>query len=189
MLSPVLCVKESNWDWKKPKCHQFSPLICWELIHMDFLKIEALNMDKDVNILVVTDHFAWFAQAFVTHSQVSFLIAKTLWDQFFMIYEFPEKILSDEGHNFESNLIQELCRMAQVKKLRTIPYRPQTNGQCECFNATLISMIGTLDSQVKWHWLEEITSLTHAYNCTRNNATGYSPYFLMLGCKPWLPIM
>ena len=38
---------------------------------------------------------------------------------FFMIYGFPEKILSNQGHNFESNLTQELCKLAWVKKLRT----------------------------------------------------------------------
>ena len=80
-----------------------------ELIHMNFLTIEAPNLVKDVNILVVMDHFTSFAQAFVTHSQVSSLVAKTLWDTFFMIYGFPERILSDQGQNFESNLVQELC--------------------------------------------------------------------------------
>ena len=62
---------------------------------MDFFTIEAPNLDKDVNILVFTDHFSWFAQAFVTHLQVSSITAKTLWDKFFMIYGFPEKILSN----------------------------------------------------------------------------------------------
>ena len=76
-----------------------------KLTHMDVLTLEAPNSDKDVNILVVMDHFTWCAQAFVTHLQVSSLTAKTIWDKFFMIYGFPEKILSDQGHNFESNLI------------------------------------------------------------------------------------
>ena len=96
---------------------------------MDFLTIESQNSDKNVNILVVTDHFTWFGQTFVTHSQVSSIIAKSLWDKFFMIYSFPENILSNQGNNVESNLIQDLCKLAQVKKLRTTPYRPQTNGQ------------------------------------------------------------
>ena len=55
-----------------------------------------------------------------------------------------QKILTDQGHNFESDLLKELCDLAQVKKIRTSGYHPQTNGQCECFNATLINMLGTL---------------------------------------------
>ena len=109
----------SRCQWFKSRLEkaEMPPIVtthALELIHMDFLTIEALNSDKDMNILVVMDHFIQFAQAFVTHLQVSSLIAKTLWDNFFMIYGFPERILSDEGHSFESNLIWEWCRLAQV---------------------------------------------------------------------------
>ena len=78
--------------------------------------------------------------------------------------------------------------MAQVKKLCTSPYHPETNGQCEHFNATLISMLGTLPSQAKKNWQEWVATLTHAYNCTVPPVTGFSPYFLMLGRTLKLPL-
>ena len=53
-------------------------------------------------------------------------------------------ILTDQGKSFENNLIRELYELAQVKKLHNSPYHPETNGQCEHFNATLINMLGTL---------------------------------------------
>ena len=68
-----------------------------------------------MNILVITDHFTWYAQAFVTPSQTAWVVAQTLWDKFFMHYGFPEKILSDQGHNFESKLIAELCKLSKIK--------------------------------------------------------------------------
>ena len=159
-----------------------------ELVHIDFLTIEAPRKDKDVNILVVTDHFTRYAQAYITRSQMAPVIANTLWEKFFVHYGFPEKILSDQGRNFESNLIAELCKLAQIKKLRTTPYRPEGNGSCERFNRTLISMIGTLPEELKINWPQHVSTLTHAYNCTRSNATGFSPYFLMYGRQPLLPI-
>ena len=94
----------------------------------------------------------------------------------------------DLGCNFESDLLKALCEIAQVKKIRTSGYHPQTNGQCEHFNATLINMLGTLPDKPKSTWREHIPTLVHAYNCTRNNATGFSPYYLMFGWKPCLPI-
>ena len=120
-----------------------------ELVHIDYLTIESNKTEKDINILVVTDHFTILAQAFVTPSQTVSVVAKTLWDKFFMYYGIPEKILSDQGRNFESSLIAELSKLTGVKKLKTTPYRPQTNGQCERFNSTLINMIGTLPSELK----------------------------------------
>ena len=67
-------------------------------------------------------------------------------------------------------------------------YHPQTNGQCEHFNATIISMLGTLPEKPKSTWREQVPTLVHAYNCTRSNATDFSPYYLMFGQKPCLPI-
>ena len=51
--------------------------------------------------------------------------------------------MTDQGHNFESDLLKTLCESAQVKKIWTSGYHPQTNGQCKHFNATLINMLGT----------------------------------------------
>ena len=42
-----------------------------ELIHMDYLKIESNQIDKDVHILIVTDHFTRFAQAFMTPNETA----------------------------------------------------------------------------------------------------------------------
>ena len=102
-----------------------------ELVHIDFLTIEPLKKDKDVNILVVTNHFTRYAQAYVTRSQTAPIVVNTLWVKFLVHYGFPEKILSNQGRNFESNLIAELCKLVQIKKLRTTPYRLEGNGLCE----------------------------------------------------------
>ena len=105
-----------------------------------------------------------------------------------MNYGWPEKILTDQEKSFENNLIQELSDLAQVKKICTSPYHPETNGQCEHFNATLISLLGTLPTHAKKNWQEWVATLTHAYNCTVSPVTGFSPYFLMFGKTPKLPL-
>ena len=86
-----------------------------ELVHIDYLTIEApknSRSQKDVNILIVTDHFTRYAQAYVTPNQKAPTVAKMLWDKFFVHYGFPEKILSEQGCNFESKLLKELCILA-----------------------------------------------------------------------------
>ena len=102
----------------KDQREELKPLLAThpiELVHMDYLTIE--GKDKDVNILVVTDHFTRFSQAFVTLNQMAATTAKTLWEHYFVYYGIPEKILSDQGQNFESDLIKELCHVTGVKKL------------------------------------------------------------------------
>ena len=159
-----------------------------ELVHMDYLTIETMEGGKDILILVITDHFTRYAQAIVTSLQTVKCTAQNLWDKFIVHYGLPEMILTDQGHNFESNLLKALCEIAQVKKIRTSGYHPQTNDQCKHFNATLISMFGTLPKKPKSTWREQVPTLVHAYNCTRNSVTGFSPYYLMFGHKPHLPI-
>ena len=161
-----------------------------ELVHMHYLTIDATEGGKDVHILVITDHFTRYAQAIVTSLQTAQCTAQNLWDRFIVHYVLPEKILTDQGCNFESDLVKALCEIAQVKKIQTSGYHPQTNGQCKCFHSdtTLINMLGTLPEKPKSTWREQVPTLVHTYNCTRNNATGFSPYYLMFGCKLHLPI-
>ena len=66
-----------------------------ELVQMDYLTLEANEGGKDVHILVITDHFTWYAQAIVTSSQTAKCTAQNLWDKFIVHYGLPEKILTD----------------------------------------------------------------------------------------------
>ena len=62
------------------------------------------------------------------------------------------------------------------------------NGVTERFNRTLLSMLGTLEIHQKANWKAHINTLVHAYNSTVNDTTGYSPFYLMFGREPKLPV-
>ena len=135
--------------------------------------------NQSVNILGVTNHFTKYAQAYVTPKQTAPIVTQTLWENLLVHYGWPEKILTDQGKSFENSLAWKLCELAQVKKLHISPYQPETNWQCEHFNATSINMLGTLPSHSKKNWQEWITTLMHAYNCTVSSVTGSKDTF---GC-------
>ena len=158
-----------------------------ELVHMDYLSLEPSKGNIE-NVLVITDHFTRYALAYPSKTQTAQATARILWDNFICHYGFPEKFISDQGRNFESDLIKELCKIAGVKKVHTTPYHPQGNGQCERFNSTLCNMLGTLSEEEKSDWKSHLGCMTHAYNCTKHATTTYSPYYLMFGRHPRLPI-
>ena len=158
-----------------------------ELVHLDYLTFEPSKGNTE-NVLVITDHFTRYALAYASKTQTAQATARILWDNFICHYGFPEQFISDQGRNFESDLIQELCKIAGVKKLHTTPYHPQSNGQCERFNSTLCNMLGTLSDEEKSDWKSHLGCMTHAYNCTKHVSITYSPYYLMFGRHPRLPI-
>lgn len=97
-----------------------------ELVCMDFLSVEP-DSSNTKDILVITDHFTKYAVAIPTRNQKAQTVARCLWDHFLVHYGFPEKLHSDQGPDFESNTIRELCRIAGIRKVRTTPYYPRGN--------------------------------------------------------------
>ncbi|KAG1926671.1 interleukin-1 receptor accessory protein-like 1-A [Pimephales promelas] len=158
-----------------------------DLVCIDFLSLEP-DSKGFANVLVITDHYTRYAQAYPTRDQKATTVAKVLFEKFFVHYGLPARVHSDQGRDFECQLIQEFLRMLGIRKSRTTPYHPQGDPQPERFNRTLLSMLGTLESAKRQRWSQYVASLVHAYNCTFNEATGYSPYFLLFGREARLPI-
>ena len=82
---------------------------------MIFLKLEKSKGGIE-NVLVVTDHFTKYAQAYPTTNQTARTNAKALFELFCVHYGFPSRIHSDQRRNFESKLIEELCHLTGTQK-------------------------------------------------------------------------
>uniref|UniRef100_A0A8C5BFE2 ribonuclease H n=1 Tax=Gadus morhua TaxID=8049 RepID=A0A8C5BFE2_GADMO len=109
-------------------------------------------------------------------------------DNFFCVYGFPQRLHSDQGANFESELIAELLELADVNKSRTSPYHPMGNGGTERFNRTLGNMLRSLPPRSKQKWPQMVQTMTFVYNCTAHETTGFAPFYLMFGRVPRLPV-
>ncbi|XP_062864418.1 uncharacterized protein LOC134326144 [Trichomycterus rosablanca] len=158
-----------------------------EIVAIDFTVLERAS-DGRQNVLVVTDVFSKFTQAYPAPDQKASTVVRILTERWFYTYGVPQRIHSDQGRNFEGELLKALCKMYGVEKSRTTPYHPEGNGQCERFNRTMHDLLRTLPVDKKRKWPQHLPQLLFAYNTTVHQSTGHSPYELMFGRKPQLPI-
>lgn len=137
--------------------------------------------------LVVMDYFSKYVRIYPMKDQKATTVSSHLMD---WVYELgvPERVHSDQGPQFESVLFQELCRQLGIKKTRTTPYHPQSDGMVERFMRTLKDMVAKYVDTQGLTWDESVKAYTMAYNSAVHNTTGYSPFFLIHGFEPRLPI-
>ena len=171
------------------------PLTCsgpGELLHVDFTSIEEtvpLKEDPVIcNVLVLQNHFSKYIVAYVVKDQTACTATKTLRNGYFGLFGAPAYLVSDQGKAFTGHVITHLCELYGVQKLITSPYHAQTNSQVERMNQMIIRMIGKLEEDKKACWSKHLPELLLAYNATCSVVTGYSPYYLLFGRRPRIPV-
>ncbi|VDI48099.1 Hypothetical predicted protein [Mytilus galloprovincialis] len=112
----------------------------FEKIAIDILEVPMSDQGNRF-IVVIGDYFSKWAEAFPLKNHTAPVIAEILIDQFISRFGAPFQLHSDQGPEFESRLISELCKLLGIDKTRTTTYHPQSDGQVERFNRTLLSML------------------------------------------------
>ena len=134
------CKVYEKKDPKAPLC-TITATEPMDLVHINFVGMEVTVETKKKpvvqKILVVTDHFSQFVQAYKVKDKRAITIAKCLYDNYFQQYSFPRCLLSDQGTEFCNAILNKMCIYLNIKKLQTLPYHPQMNGAVECVHQTL----------------------------------------------------
>lgn len=135
------------------------------MVAVDFTTLEPASDGRE-NVLVVTDVFTKFSQAFPTRDQKVDTTAKVLLKEWFLRYGVPQRLNSDQGRNFKSAVIAELCKLYGGMEVKNHSISPAREPHCERLNRTLHDLLRSLPPDKKRRWPEHLPELVYAYNVT-----------------------
>ena len=139
-------------------------------------------------VLVVSDYFTKWSEAYPIPDQEAKTVAETFVKQFIARFGAPLLVHTDQGTNFQSRLFREMCALMGVKKTRTTAFHPQSDGQVENFNKTLGTMIAAFVTENQKTWDRDLAVLMMAYRATPHESTKMTPNMLMLGREVSMPL-
>ena len=157
-------------------------------IATDILGELPLSENGNKYILVVSDYFSKWTESFPMPNMEAATVARIIVEEVVSRFGVPSSIHSDQGRQYESELFSEVCRVLQIKKTRTTPYHPQSDGMVERFNKTLATMLSAYVNEHHSDWDSYLPYVMMAYRASVHETTGFTPNYLMLGREVSTPL-
>lgn len=135
-------------------------------------------------LLVITDRYTKFVRTVPLRAITALTVAKAFCEHWVFAYGPPVCLLSDNGGQFTSKFFQSICNVLGTRNLFTTAYHPQTNGQVERFNRTILAGLRHFCSEHGRDWDQFSSAVTYGYKNTVHRATGQTPFDLVLTRAP-----
>lgn len=160
----------------------------FERIAIDILDCRRKSRRGFQYILVVGDYFTKYMDAFPLRNHTARVVAEVLATRYFKYHGAPLNLHSDQGPEFESKLFKAFTSLYGVTKIRTSPYRPQSDGMVERLNRSLLNMLSAFVSDSAMDWDEHLPFAVQAYNSSVHSSTGITPHAMVYGHEMRLPV-
>lgn len=103
-------------------------------------------------------------------------------------YRVPICFVTDNGRPFKNQEVKELCDKFHIQQRFATPYYPQSNGQAEATNKTILKILKKVVTNTGWDWHLQLNLALWAYRTGVRTPTGATPYSLVYGTEAILPI-
>lgn len=114
-------------------------------------------------------------------------VINVFFESCFILYGIPTHILTNNRVLFTSKLFARQCTMLVVKHLTTTASLPQTNGQVESYNRTIVTRLRNYGAENQQDWDEFLNPLTYVYHTQVQKLAGTRPFSVVLTPHPTRP--
>lgn len=134
-------------------------------------------------VLVEVDYFAKWVEAKALANIRDVDVKKFVWKNIVTRFEVPDSLISDNELQFDSRAFREFCCDLDIKNRYSTPAYPQSNGQAEAINKTILNGLKKRLDGAKGRWAKELPNVLWAYRTTPRRSTGETPFSLTYGAK------
>jgi len=94
------------------------------------------------------------------------------------------ELLSDQGGEFQNDLLNELSSILGITKIRTSGFRPECNGMCEVWHRCLNAMFAKCVRTDQRDWSDWLPYINFCYNAAEHSSTKFPPFYIFMGRMP-----
>ena len=160
----------------------------YAVISMDFCGPFIESPRENKFVLVISDLFTRHVTAIATPNNTAETTAMTLYREIFCKYGVCSTLITDQGSHFNNHLMAALTHLFGYNHIYSTAYHPQTNAVTERFNASMKVQISKLQDKHHNNWDDYLDPIIFAYNTSKHKTTQFSPFELLFGRSPQLPI-
>ena len=183
-----LCQKQNILPVKYVSGHFSAPMAPMEFISMDLIGDFTPSSKGNKYALTVICMLTGYTFCIPIPSKKASDVITAYIDNVYSKFGGSKKILSDNGTEFKNQLFEKIAKELGVEfKCYTAPYHPQSNGRIEGFHHFLKSCM-TKHISTTMEWDQVVHLATAAYNFFPNEHSKESPFFLMFGRDPRVPL-
>ena len=168
---------------KRQKTNPKAPLQSYQAgypnyrVHLDVLGPFCETPRGHKYVLMVIDQFTRFLEMIPLKTQEADVMARAFFEGYVVRFGVPFIVHTDQGRNFEGEMLQVFCSLMEISKTRTTAYRPSSKGQVERYNQLVTSFLWCFLSSKHSEWDTYLPVLGMSIRCTVNRSTGYTPNF------------
>ena len=159
----------------------------FERIAIDIAGPFPVTKDGNKYILVAMDYFSKWPEAYAIPNQESVTVAQVLVDNLICRFGVPLEIHSDQGRNFESGVLQQICNLLGMHKTRTTALHPQSDGMVERHNKTMKEHLSKVVHKNQRDWDRHLPFFLMAYRAAIHETTKQTPARVIFGHEIRLP--